>query len=102
MTTKANPDQMTPGKILLEDYMRPVGLTQNALARALGVPPRRVNEIIHGKRAVTLDTSLRLGRYFGQSPRFWLNVQTECDLRKVKPLIERVNREVHPMAMAAA
>lgn len=102
MTIKANPDQMTPGELLLEDYMKPVGLTQNALARALGVPPRRVNEIIHGKRAITLDTSLRLGRYFSQSQRFWLNIQTECDLRNAKPLMERVAREVHPMAMAAA
>ena len=102
MTIKANPDQMTPGEILLEDYMKPVGLTQNALARALGVPPRRVNEIIHGKRAITLDTSLRLGRYFGQSPRFWLNVQTECDLRNAKQLMERVAREVQPMAMMVA
>src|SRR5712671_2302049 len=100
---KPNLKPMTPGEILLEDYMKPTGLTQNALARALGVPPRRVNEIVHGKRAVTLDTSLRLGRYFGQSPRFWLNVQTECDLRNAEPLIERVAREVHPMlGMAAA
>ena len=102
MTMKAKPDQMTPGEILLEDYLKPMGLTQNALARALGVPPRRVNEIIHGKRVVTLDTSLRLGRYFGQSARFWLNVQTECDLRNAKQLMERVAREVHPMAMVAA
>ena len=98
----ANLDHMTPGEILLEDYMKPMGLTQTALARALGVPPRRVNEIIHGKRVITLDTSLRLGRYFGQSPRFWLNVQTECDLRTAKQLMERVAREVHPMAMVAA
>ena len=94
----ANLDNITAGEILAEDYMKPMGLTQNALARALGVPPRRVNEIIHGKRAVTLDTSLRLGRYFGQSPRFWLNVQMECDLRNAKQLMERVAREVHPMA----
>ena len=98
-----NLENMTPGKILLEDYMKPMGLTQNALARALGVPPRRVNEIIHGKRAITLDTSLRLGRYFGQSPRFWLNVQTECDLRDAKQLVDRIAREVHPMpGMVAA
>ena len=102
MTMNANLAHMTPGEILLEDYMKPMGLTQNALARALGVPPRRVNEIVHGKRAVTLDTSLRLGRYFSQSPRFWLNIQTECDLRNAKPLMERVAREVHPMAMVAA
>jgi addiction module HigA family antidote len=94
MSTKL--ENMTPGEILLEDYMKPMGLTQNALARDLGVPPRRVNEIIHGKRAITLDTSLRLGRYFGQSPRFWLNVQTECDLRNAKQLVERIAREVHP------
>ena len=98
----ANLENLTPGEILFEDYMKPMGLTQNGLARALGVPPRRVNEIIHGKRAITLDTSLRLGRYFGQSPRFWLNVQAECDLRNAKPLMERVAREVHPMARVAA
>ena len=98
----ANLENMTPGEILLEDYMKPLGLTQNALARALGVPPRRVNEIVHGKRSVTLDTSLRLGRVFGQSPRFWLNVQTECDLRNAKQLVERVTREVHPLRMVAA
>ena len=98
----ANLENMTPGEILLEDYMKPMGLTQNALARALGVPPRRVNEIIHGKRGITLDTSLRMGRYFRQSARFWLNVQMECDLRNAKQLMERVAREVHPMAKVAA
>jgi len=67
-----------------------MGLSQNALARALGVAPRRINEIVHGKRAITLDTSLRLGRYFGQSPRFWLNIQNECDLRNSGKLQERV------------
>ena len=97
-----NLENMTPGEILVEDYMKPMGLTQNALARALGVPPRRVNEIIHGKRGITLDTSLRMGRYFRQSARFWLNVQMECDLRNAKQLMERVAREVHPMAKVAA
>jgi addiction module HigA family antidote len=99
---RANLANMTPGEILLEDYMKPMGLSQNALARALGVPPRRVNEIVHGKRAITLDTSLRLGRFFGQSERFWLNVQAECDLRNAKQLLKRVNREVHPFAPMAA
>ena len=94
----ANLTNMTPGEILLEEYMKPMGLTQNALARALGVPPRRVNEIIHGKRSITLDTSLRLGRFFGQTPRFWLNVQTECDLRNSKQLMARVIREVLPLS----
>jgi addiction module HigA family antidote len=97
----ANLQNITPGEILLEDYMQPLGLSQNALARAIGVPPRRINEILHGKRAVTLDTSLRLGRYFGQSHRFWLNLQTECDLRNAKRLIERIAREVRPCAIAA-
>ena len=79
-----------------------MGLTQNALARALGVPPRRVNEIIHGKRAITLDASLRLGRFFGKSERFWLNVQAECDLRNAKQLMARVEREVRPLRTAVA
>jgi|SRR5678816_1254829 addiction module HigA family antidote len=95
-------ENMTPGESLLEDYMKPMGLTQSALARALGVPPRRINEIIHGKRVITLDTSLRLGRFFGQSERFWLNVQTECDLRNAKQLVARVAREVRPLRMTVA
>ena len=94
-------DNMTPGEILLEDYMTPMGLTQNALARAISVPPRRINEIVHGRRAITLDTSLRLGRYFGQSPRFWLNIQNECDLRNSAKLVEQIIREVRPMVAAA-
>ena len=99
MSTKL--DNMTPGEILLEDYMTPMGLTQNALARAIGVPPRRINEIIHGRRAITLDTSLRLGRFFGQSLRFWLNIQTECDLRNSAKLVERIMREVRPMVTSS-
>ncbi len=93
---------ITPGEILQEEYMVPMGLSQNALARALGVPARRINEIIHGKRAITLDTSLRLGRFFGQSPRFWLNTQIECDMRKAAALVERINREVQPFSPAHA
>jgi addiction module HigA family antidote len=98
---KPNLHNITPGEILWEDYMKPIKLSQNALGRALGVPPRRINEIIHAKRAITLDTSLRLGRFFGQSPRFWLNLQTECDLRNATRLIERIAREVSPRAIAA-
>ena len=95
MTTTLN--NLTPGEILLEEYMKPLGLTQNSLARALGVPPRRINEIVHGERSITLDTSLRLSRYFGQSSRFWLNIQIECDLLNEIQLVERIEREVHPM-----
>jgi addiction module HigA family antidote len=90
---------ITPGEILAEDFLKPMELSQNALARSLGVAPRRINEIIHGKRAITLGTSLRLGLLFGQSPRFWLNLQTECDPRNSQPLVERISREVQPFAI---
>ena len=98
MNTRLN--NITPGEILAEDYMKPMGLSQNAVAKALGVPPRRINEVVHGKRAITLDTSLRLGRFFGQSPRFWLNLQAECDLRNSRQLMERIQREVRPCVAA--
>jgi len=98
--SKPNLKNITAGEILLEDYMKPMGLSQNALARALDVPPRRVNEIVHGKRAITLDTSLRLGRYFSQSPRFWLNIQNECDLRNATKLQEAIFRRVQPFVAA--
>jgi addiction module HigA family antidote len=70
----------TPGEILLEEFIKPMGLTQNALARAIKVPPRRINEIVLGKRAVTADTDLRLARFFGLSEGFWLGLQADCDL----------------------
>ena len=70
----------TPGEMLLDDFIIPMGLTQNGLARAIGVPPRRINEIVLGKRTVTADTDLRLARYFGLSEGFWLGVQADFDL----------------------
>ena len=69
-----------PGEVLLEDFLTPLGLTQYRLAKSLTVPPRRINEIVHGKRAVSADTALRLARFFGTSERFWLNLQTSYDL----------------------
>ena len=69
-----------PGEVLLLDFLAPLGLTQYRLAKSLSVPPRRINEIVHGKRAVTADTALRLARFFGTSERFWLNLQTAYDL----------------------
>jgi addiction module HigA family antidote len=69
-----------PGEILLEEFMRPMGLSQNALARAIAVPPRRINELVHGQRAVTADTDLRLARYFGISEGFFLGLQADYDL----------------------
>jgi addiction module HigA family antidote len=69
-----------PGEVLLEEFLVPMKISQNALARRINVPPRRVNEIVLGKRAVTADTALRLGRYFGTSPQFWMGMQADHDL----------------------
>ena len=93
---------LPPGSVLMKDYIKPMGLTQNGLARSLAVAPRRINEIVRGTRAITLDTSIRLGRLFHQSPTFWLHMQTECDLRKAKLLLKKVSREVRPMQMTKA
>ena len=72
---------ITPGEILLEEYLQPMGISQNAMARALGVPPRAINEIVLGKRAVTPAMSIRFGAFFGQSDGFWHGIQVECDFR---------------------
>ena len=73
-----------PGEVLMEEFLRPLGVTQHHLAVSIGVPPRRVNEIVHGKRRITADTALRLARYFGTTDRFWLNLQTRFDLEVEK------------------
>jgi len=72
---------ITPGEILLEEYLRPMGISQNAMARAIGVPPRAINEIVLGKRAITPVMSIRFGTFFGQSEDFWYGLQVECDFR---------------------
>jgi addiction module HigA family antidote len=69
-----------PGEVLLEEFLTPMGLSQNALARAIGVPPRRINEIVLGKRAISADTAIRLARYFGTSEKFWMGLQVDYDL----------------------
>ena len=69
-----------PGEVLMEDFIDAFGITQHRLAVSIGVPPRRINEIVHGKRAITADTALRLGRYFGVEPQFWLNLQSRYEL----------------------
>ena len=74
-------DPIPPGEILLEDFMQPLGLSINALARAIDVPPNRVSEIVNGKRAITANTALRLGKYFAVSPEIWLDLQSDYDLR---------------------
>lgn len=83
MTTIDTSDKLAPihpGEVLMEDFIEGLGITQNKLAVSIGVPPRRINEIVHGKRAVTADTALRLGKFFGTSAQFWLNLQTHFDL----------------------
>ena len=70
-----------PGEILMEDFIAGFGITQNRLAVAIGVPPRRINEIVHGKRGITADTAIRLARYFGTSEEFWMNLQSNYELR---------------------
>jgi antitoxin HigA-1 len=84
-----------PGEILMEDFLSPLDISQYRLAKDIGVPPRRVNEIIHGKRRVSADTALRLGRYFGVTPRFWLNLQAQFDLDvETDQLGDRLDAEV--------
>jgi addiction module HigA family antidote len=78
-----------PGEILFEEFLLPMGISQNALARAAGVPPRRINEIILGKRGVTADTALRLAAFFGTSEGFWLGLQADYDLEEARGLISR-------------
>ena len=85
-----------PGEILLEEFLAPMGISQYRLAKDISVPARRINEIVHGKRAITPDTALRLSRYFSLSERFWLNLQSRYDLEIEKDrLAERLESEVH-------
>jgi len=87
-----------PGDILLEDFLKPMGLSQNALARAVNVPPRRINEIVLGKRAITADTDLRLSRYFGVSEGFFLGLQADYDLMQRRREIEDELQRIEPRA----
>jgi addiction module HigA family antidote len=91
-----------PGEVLLEEFLKPMSLSQNRLAIDIGVPPRRINEIVLGKRSITADTALRLGRYFQMSPQFWLGLQMDYDLDvTADALASRLNREVKSHAVAA-
>ena len=84
-----------PGEVLVEEFLKPLALTEYRLAKGLRVPARRINEIVHGKRAITADTALRLGRFFRNSPRFWLNLQTGFDLEnEVDRLGAKLTRDV--------
>ena len=98
MTSRKFPP-IHPGEILLEDILRPLGLSQYRLAKGISVPPRRINEIVHGKRAVTADTALRLGRFFGTTAQFWINLQSRHDLVVASEALgPRLAREVTPHA----
>ncbi len=87
-----------PGEILMDEFLEPMGITQYRLAKDISVPPRRINEIVHGKRSITADTALRLGRFFSMSPQFWLNLQTRYDLEVTEDFLEgRLDEEVHAL-----
>ncbi len=98
-------EPVAPGEILLEEFLKPLGISQNRLARELKVPPARVNDIVHARRAITADTALRLGRYFRTSAEFWSNLQAHYDLklarRALGPEIERTVLPLKPPARAA-
>ncbi len=92
---KKKTDPIHPGEILLEEFLRPMGISQYQLAKDISVPARRINEIVHGQRSVSADTALRLSRYFGLSERFWLNLQARYDLEIEKDKLEgRIEDEV--------
>ena len=95
-------DPIHPGEVLLADFLEPLGVSQYRLAHGISVPPRRINEIVHGKRAVTADTALRLARYFGTSAQFWLNLQARFDLESERDRLgARLKSEVEVFAAAS-
>lgn len=99
MTNKLPP--IHPGEILLEEFLEPMGISQYRLAKDLSVPPRRINEIVLGKRAITPDTALRLSLFFGLSERFWINLQSRYDIEVEKDKLEnRLKKEVHIYVVA--
>ena len=89
-------NHITPGEILLEEYLVPMGISQNAMARAIGVAPRAVNEIVHGRRSITPAMSIRFGAFFGQSDEFWHGLQVECDFRRLAGQRGRLTAGVQP------
>lgn len=91
-----------PGEVLLEDFLKPLGTSQYRLAKDLKVPPRRINEIVHGTRSISADTALRLSRYFGTTDRLWLNIQARYDLEIEKDRLgDRIEKEVPVLARAS-
>jgi len=102
MKTKKIPP-IHPGEILLEEFLEPMGISQYRLSKDISVPPRRINEIVKGKRSISADTALRLSRYFGLSERFWLNLQARYDLEMEKDKLElRLEKEVRVLTLKTA
>ncbi|MGN6128125.1 MAG: HigA family addiction module antitoxin [Humibacter sp.] len=89
-----------PGEVLMEDFIEGFGITQNKLAVSIGVPPRRINEIVHGKRAITADTALRLAKFFGTTAQFWLNLQTRYDLDLAEDRVSAQIAAITPLRAA--
>ena len=87
---------ISPGEILLEEYLEPMGISQNAMARAIGVAPRAINEIVLGKRSITPQMSIRFGAFFDQSDDFWHGIQVECDFRLLRKQARQLIRNVRP------
>ena len=89
-----------PGEILMEDFIEGFGITQNKLAVSIGVPPRRINEIVHGKRCITADTAIRLARYFGTSEELWMNLQSNYELRLERSALRDKITAITPLKVA--
>ena len=87
---------ITPGEILLEEYLQPMRISQNAMGRAIGVSPRAINEIVLGRRAITPAMSIRFGEFFGQSPQFWHGLQVECDFRALRSKEKQLTAKIVP------
>lgn len=92
---------VSPGEMLLEEFLQPLGLSQYALAKAIGVPPRRINEIVHGTRAVTADTDLRLCRYFGMTDGWWLRLQAKYDTERTRETMTDILAGIQPLTRTA-
>lgn len=100
MTTTSKIPPVHPGEVLMEDFIKGFEITQNRLAVAIGVPPRRINEIVHGKRGITADTALRLAKYFGTSAEFWLNLQSYYELDRAEDIAGKQIASITPLKVA--
>ena len=91
-----------PGEVLVKEFLEPLGISQYRIAKDIGVTPRRINEIVHGRRAISADTALRLGQYFGMEAQFWMNLQSRYDMEVTRDqLQEKIKKEVRPFTRAA-